>query len=102
MHLLALADHIRKRPGFYIGNEKSLKRLISFLDGYQFGAAAFGGRVEGVAEVSDFGNWLAKRLSFSNPSSGWYNMITAKGISDEAAYDYFFELLDQFQVEGHQ
>jgi hypothetical protein len=98
MHRYELLDAIRKRPAFYIDDDKSIKRLRSFLVGYDVGLAQHS--VPSPDEFVGFNDWIASQFGYSNSTAGWCNMILDKAGSDEKAFDLFFELLDKFRAEG--
>lgn len=103
MHVFDLCDQIKRRPGIYLDGDKSIKRLRSFLVGYDAGVGFQAGpdltqrKLVGAEEMRLFNDWVAKRLGYSNSTRGWCEMIAARVGSDEKAFDVFFELLDQFR-----
>ena len=101
VNIFEFLDVIRKRPGFYIGNEKSLKMLRSFLTGFECGLSHAGYRESPFGQLfRDFNNGVAVQLGFGETAMGWCDMIVSKTGSDEKAYDLFFELLDKYR-RGH-
>jgi len=98
MDVLELFEQIRRKPGIYLDGDKSLKRLRSFLVGYECGAATTARELTDHLHFHEFHDWIAKRLGYTSSSSGWCNMILEKSGSDEKAYEMFFELLDEFKT----
>ena len=91
-------EAIRSRPAMYIP-EPSIKQLRAFLDGYLGGLGRVRYAVRGEADLRRFNEWIARRLGFPEPTSGWCNMIRTKSLSDEDAFTRFFMLLDEFRKE---
>ena len=98
MHVFELAYHVKDQRGLctYLDGERSLKRLRSFLIGYEAGVSASHGNLTGLEDFHTFNSWVAKRIGFIESTSGWCNMIFLKAGSDEKAFNLFFELLDEF------
>jgi hypothetical protein len=91
MDAYELVEIIRKRPGFYFPNGKSLKELSAFIGGYEVGAK------QGISsDFRPFNKWLAHKYGLPEPS-GWCNMILSVAGSDEKAFELFYELLDEFR-----
>jgi hypothetical protein len=97
MDILTIFDEIRKRPGLLLDGDKSLKRVRSFVVGYDMGAQPASGGLTDLEQFHEFNDWVAKRLGYSNSTRGWCNMILEKAGSDEKAYEMFFELIDKFR-----
>lgn len=89
---------LRKKSALYFG-EKSLTRLRVFLAGYQCGLAKAGKILNGEVRFHSFHDWVAAKLGFTSSTSGWCNMILSKSKDEKAAFDRFFELLEEFQRE---
>ncbi len=101
MHVFNILEAIRSPRGLsiYLDGDKSLRRLRSFLVGYDGGLGQCGVQLEGHEELRAFEQWVAKQLEFGGSTCGWCNMILSKAGSDERAFDMFFELLDRFKQE---
>jgi hypothetical protein len=103
MHIFELCDWIRRRPAIALDGDKSIKRLRSFLVGYEAGVGFQAGsdlnhsKLSGSEDMRLFNDWVARQLGYGNSTSGWCNMITARAGSDEQAFEMFFQLLDQFR-----
>ena len=86
--------------------EKSIRRLRSFLAGYEAGVGYQAGgnwdqmKLTGAEDMGYFNAWVAKRLNYSESGSGWCNMILSKAGADDKAFDLFFELLDTYRSEN--
>ena len=85
------------KPGFYLDGDESIKRLLSFLVGYESGLIAGGGNLHEFGDLRDFGAWVAKQLGFFESTSGWCNMILSAAGSDAKAFILFFDLLDRYR-----
>ena len=98
--MLSLLDQIRKRPGMFLGS-KSLTGLYHFIHGYGAGYRD-ACRDNNFKNISDeiipreFHDWCAYRNHFPESTSGWRNMICSVTESEELAFDYFFQLLDEY------
>ena len=80
-----VCEAIWSRPTMYV-REPSIKQLSVFLNGYTsgLGRVRYALRGEGLRR---FNEWVAQRLGFAEPTSGWCNMIQAKSLSDEDAFN---------------
>lgn len=93
-----LLDHIRKRPGMYLG-ECSLSALSGVICGYQMALGVHG--IEDDASLrlpDDFNDWVAYRLHHRESTSGWRKMILGASGDEAAAFTRFFELLDEHKA----
>jgi hypothetical protein len=97
MHVFDLCDRIREKPSIFLDGDKSLRRLRSFLTGYEAGSNGVG--LAGAEDLRMFNLWVAEQLGFSESTSGWCNMVGLKAGSDEKAFDLFFELLDKYRSQ---
>ena len=79
--------------------EPSIKQLRAFLDGYLGGLGRLRHVLRDQGDLRRFNEWVARRLGFAEPTSGWCNMILSKSIDDADAFDRFFRLLDEFRKE---
>ena len=98
MTVFEVLDVVRRKPRFYL-QEESLKVLWVFLAGYEIGIQSCGQKRSLLGELRPFSIWVAKELGFSSYAKGWSNMIRERADSDQAAFRYFFELLDRFKRE---
>jgi hypothetical protein len=90
---------VRKRPPIYL-DEYSIKRLRSFLVGYQGGLISQGFEFRNAnPDFHAFNDWVAKRLGFFESTAGWCNMILEKSVNERDALERFFALLDEFKKE---
>lgn len=95
-----LFAQIKESPAMYVG-EKSLTRLQMFFYGYCFALdrqdIEFNQR---KFKKSGFHDWIAKKLGWSESTSGWLNMILNEVNGDEErAFDLFYLLLEEFKLE---
>jgi hypothetical protein len=91
-----LLELIRRKPGFYIV-ESSVFRLDSFLGGYELALIQAGFVLRDANDLTQFREWLAPRLGFTQSTSGVANMIRDRSISDQDAFERFFILWDEFK-----
>ncbi len=98
--MLELLDKIRPRPGMYIGYH-SPTHLHSFLSGVSF-ASNYNSSDTEQPNFGDFHDWIAKRLNYSESTSGWAYMIEDQRKDKEEALWLFFELLDEFRGIKHE
>ncbi len=94
-----LLNWIREKPNAFLDGECSIRRLRSFLVGYECGMGRLHVALRESAVFREFNDWVAKELGYAEPTSGWCNMILAKTASEEEAFSKFFELLDGFLKE---
>ena len=94
--LFNLLKKIKTKPGLYIGTA-SITHLRMFIVGYRFARLEVG--IASTAPESDFYKnfqpWLQNRLSIHTVSA-WDKLILLTCIDEKAAFDYFFQLLDEF------
>jgi len=94
--LFDLLEKIRAKPVLYIGTA-SISHLRMFIVGYRFARSEVG--IYNTETESDFYKnfqpWLQNRL-FIRTVNGWDKIILLTCIDEKAAFDYFFQLLDEF------
>ena len=94
--LFSLLEKIKIKPGLYIGTA-SITHLRMFILGYRFARSEMD--VPTTEEESDFYKkfqpWLQNRLSIHTVSA-WDKLIRLTCIDEKAAFDYFFQLLEEF------
>ncbi|MBE9130109.1 MULTISPECIES: hypothetical protein [unclassified Coleofasciculus] len=94
--LFDLLEKIQIKPGLYLGTA-SITNLRMFLLGYRFARREAG--ITNTEAESDFYKnfqpWLQTRLSIRTVSA-WDKLILLTCIDEKAAFDYFFQLLDEF------
>lgn len=94
--LFDLLENIEAKPSLYIG-AASITHLRMFIVGYRFARLEIG--IASTESESDFYKnfqpWLQNRLSIHTVSA-WDKLILLTCIDEKAAFDYFFQLLDDF------
>ena len=100
MDIVEMLEKIRHRPGIYVDGDISLKRVRSFLVGYEVGMLSRDRELTDREQFHQFNDWVAKRLGYTSSTSGWCNMILEKAGGDEKAYEMFFELLEEFKGQS--
>jgi hypothetical protein len=94
-----LLSRIQARPAVFLDGDPSLKRLRSFLVGYECGLGSLRFTPRDRELFHAFHDWIASQLGFAESTSGWCNMILEKTENDKDAYYRFFQLLEQFRRE---
>lgn len=94
--LFDLIEKIKTKPGLYLGSA-SITNLRMFLLGYRFARTEAG--ITNTEAESDFYKnfqpWLQNRLSIRTVNA-WDKLILLTCIDEKAAFDYFFQLLNEF------
>jgi hypothetical protein len=94
--LFNLLEKIKTKPGLYLGTA-SISNLRMFILGYRFSRSELG--ITNTETESDFHKnfqpWLQNRLSIHTVNA-WDKIILLTCIDEKAAFDYFFQLLDEF------
>jgi len=94
--LFDLLEKIKIKPGLYLGTA-SITNLRMFLLGYRFARREAG--ITNTEAESDFYKnfqpWLQNRLSIRTVNA-WDKLILLTCIDEKAAFDYFFQLLNEF------
>ncbi|BAS54351.1 hypothetical protein Q2T42_13645 [Leptolyngbya boryana CZ1] len=96
-NLFDLLEKINQKPGLYIGTA-SITALRHFLVGYKFARQEMG-ILPTEAELDfyqEFQPWLQRRL-YVRTANSWDKIILIKCIDEKAAFDHFFQLLEQFR-----
>jgi len=95
--LFPLLKKIQTKPGLYIG-KASITELRMFIVGYRFARSEV--KLPTTETESDFYKnfqpWLQMRLNVRT-SNSWDKIILFSVINDQQAFEYFFQLLDEFQ-----
>jgi hypothetical protein len=95
--LFDLLEKIKTKPGLYLGNA-SISSLRMFILGYRFARSELS--ITHTEAESDFYKnfqpWLQNRLSIRTVNS-WDKIILLTCIDEKAAFDYFFQLLNEFR-----
>jgi hypothetical protein len=92
-----LLAKIHQKPGLYI-SMSSVSILRHFLVGYKFARQEMG-VLPTEAELDfyrEFQPWLQARLQVQTAQS-WDKIILIKSVDEKAAFETFFQLLDEFQ-----
>ena len=79
----------------YLG-KRSITALFHFLGGYHFAESIHGIECDPPLP-RDFHDWVARNLQFSESTSGWIGMILKRVPDEAAAFDRFYELLDEYR-----
>jgi hypothetical protein len=94
--LFDLLEKIKTKPGLYLGTA-SITNLRMFLLGYRFARMEAG--ITNTEVESDFYKnfqpWLQNHLSIRTVNA-WDKLILLTCIDEKAAFDYFFQLLNEF------
>ena len=85
---------IKKCPGVIIGS-KSLEKLFFFMGGYDY---AFSDLMPYRLHFDkDFQEYVSNK--FPTKMTWHWNTVIAQNRTDEEAFDFFYELLDEFIVD---
>ncbi|MBS1797468.1 MAG: hypothetical protein JSS81_26835 [Acidobacteria bacterium] len=89
-----LLEALRKRPGLYLGSfgDYSFKCLHSFLSGLSISKHQ---QIE-FHSFWEFGRWVSARLEDWSTSMPFYQLEEELG--NDAAFERYFELLDEFKA----
>ncbi len=94
--LFELLEKIKTQPGLYLG-AASITSLRMFVFGYRFARKEL--TISNTEAESDFYKnfqpWLQNRLSIRTVNA-WDKIILLTCIDEKAAFDYFFQLLNEF------
>ncbi|BCL35107.1 hypothetical protein [Nostoc sp. MS1] len=94
--LFNLLEKIKTKPSLYLGTA-SVSNLRMFILGYRFSRDELG--IVNTETESDFYKnfqpWLQNRLSIRTVNA-WDKIILLTCIDEKSAFDYFFQLLDEF------
>jgi hypothetical protein len=95
--LLTLLEKIKAKPGLYIG-KAAIGDLRAFILGYRHARSEL--KIAITETESDFYKnfqpWLQIRLNVRT-SNAWDKIILFTVMDEKQAFDYFFELLAEFQ-----
>ena len=88
---------IKKNHALYL-TDKSLRLLRAYIDGYISGQICEQGGITHYGQpMRDFCRFIEKRYDFTESiPQGWCKIIEFYSSSDSAAFDTFFERLDEF------
>lgn len=100
--LFALLDKIKAKPGLYIGRA-SIADLRMFIVGYRFARseAKFPPTEIESDFYKNFQPWLQLRLNVRT-SNAWDKIILFTVTNEQQAFDYFFQLLEEFKVRDRE
>jgi hypothetical protein len=94
--LFNLLEKIKTKPGLYLGTA-SISNLRMFILGYRFARSELS-LINTETETDfhkNFQPWLQNRLAIYTVNA-WDKIILLTCIDEKAAFDYFFQLLDEF------
>jgi hypothetical protein len=99
--LIAILQHIEKRPGMYFGDgerSRSIRILQAFITGFQCAQEP-----KSSNPFDCFTQWVATRYRVLADSMGAYDLILEHVGGDERkAYDEFFRLLPEYLRDRQQ
>lgn len=97
-YLYDLLARIKQRPGMYLG-KVSLTRLKMLLIGYGMSRGELGLQLtQQEKQLSQFQQWIQAKYQV-NSSQGWESIILSQVNDEKLAFDLFFELFEQFNLE---
>ena len=92
-------EAIRRHPPMLLGERSSVGWIPSLSATSVVWPLRVSFRAE-QPEFQEFYTWIARRLGFSNSTTGWCRMILQKSAGEQDALDRFFILLDEFRKES--
>ena len=116
MDLDVLIKQIKQRPGSFLGNERNVKCLKSYIDGFLSAKAIFSNEDLNLFEKAFrelFEEFvLSKLFGITHPFKielfekfrfkGWDNIIILFSTTDEDAWRLFFKLYDEFSTKSFE
>jgi hypothetical protein len=97
-YLYDLLARIKQRPGMYLG-KVSLTRLKMLLMGYSMSRGELGLQLtQQEKQFAQFQQWIQTKYQI-NLSQGWETIILSQVEDEKLAFDLFFELFEQFNLE---
>jgi hypothetical protein len=97
-YLYDLLSRIKQRPGMYLG-KVSLTRLKMLLMGYSMSRGELGLKLtQQEKQFAQFQQWIQKKYQV-NFSQGWETIILSQVEDEKLAFDLFFELFEEFNLE---
>ena len=97
-YLYDLLARIKQRPGMYLG-KVSLTRLKMLLIGYGMSRGELGLQLtQEEKQFAQFQQWIQRKYQI-NSSEGWESIILSQVEDEKLAFDLFFELFEQFNLE---
>jgi hypothetical protein len=100
--LFALLEKVKAKPGLYIG-KASIADLRMFIVGYRFARSE--AKLLPTESESDFYKnfqpWLQIRLNVRT-SNAWDKIILFTVPNEQQAFDYFFQLLEEFTTRDRR
>jgi hypothetical protein len=100
-YLYDLLSRIKQRPGMYLG-KVSLTRLKMLLMGYSMSRGELGLQLtQQEKQFAKFQQWIQTKYQV-NSSQGWETIILSQVEDEKLAFDLFFELFEEFNLESLQ
>ncbi|HAN73596.1 MAG TPA: hypothetical protein DCQ63_04385, partial [Planktothrix sp. UBA8402] len=97
-YLYDLLARIKQRPGMYLG-KVSVTRLKMLLMGYSMSRGELGLQLtQQEKQFAQFQQWIQTKYQI-NSSQGWETIILSQVEDEKLAFDLFFELFEQFNLE---
>ncbi|MBP0015522.1 MAG: hypothetical protein J7525_20745 [Roseofilum sp. SID3] len=97
-YLYDLLARIKQRPGMYLG-KVSLTRLKMLLMGYSMSRGELGLQLtQEEKQFAQFQQWIQRKYQI-NSSEGWESIILSQVEDEKLAFDLFFQLFEQFNLE---
>ena len=90
--IIKVLNEVKERPGVYIG-KKSLERLAMYITGYVSCMVELTGETTNF--LIDIQEYVANHYNI-NSDQYWVDIIRFYTLSEDEAYDKFYELLYEF------
>ena len=91
-----LLEEIKEQPAIYIG-KKSLDRLVAFLGGYSY--CMYKQQNISTPILPGFQEYISEYFKIES-AHNWSSIIVSNSRNDEEAFDMFYDLLEQFYIDG--
>lgn len=100
-YLYDLLARIKQRPGMYLG-KVSLTRFKMLLMGYSMSRGELGLKLtQQEKQFAKFQQWIQTKYQV-NSSQGWETIILSQVEDEKLAFDLFFDLFEEFNLESLQ
>jgi hypothetical protein len=103
-NIYKVLDHIKTRPGMFLGNNWGLDALNSFIAGFQMAASTTQMELDEFPNFGYFNTWIIGHLDkHFGQSGGWHWQISNRNPDNhQQAFDEFFYFLEIFKKSKMQ
>ena len=97
--LFKLLYKIKEKPVLHLGNRRNLALLRAYINGYLTRQWEIDENFRGTFSLNGFQEFVQKRYGIHAFSHSWDMIIDFYSVSDEEAFNTFYQLLDEFLGE---